>query len=67
MSSTPEWVVFQSSNNTTAPAGVFNTQNYQNDWYGQLNGQNLPEGAYWYVIYLGDENQVLRGAVTIKR
>ena len=46
---------------------VLNTQNYQNDWYGTLNGQNLPDGTYWYVIYFEQSQEVVKGAVTIKR
>ena len=46
---------------------VLNTQNYRNDWYGQLNGRNLPDGTYWYVIYLEQSQEVVKGAVTIKR
>jgi gliding motility-associated-like protein len=46
---------------------VLNTQNYQNDWDGTLNGQELPNGTYWYVIYLEQDDQIVKGAVTIKR
>jgi len=46
---------------------VLNTQNYQNDWYGDYNGQMLPDGTYWYVITLENDNRVVKGAVTIKR
>ncbi len=46
---------------------VLNTQNYQNDWYGRLNGQNLPDGTYWYIIYFEQTQEVVKGAVTIKR
>ncbi|MFK7797397.1 MAG: gliding motility-associated C-terminal domain-containing protein, partial [Aureispira sp.] len=46
---------------------VLNTQNYRNDWYGTLNGQNLPDGTYWYIIYLEQTQEVVKGAVTIKR
>ena len=46
---------------------VLNTQNYQNDWYGQLNGKDLPDGTYWYIIRLENSDQTIKGAVTIKR
>jgi gliding motility-associated-like protein len=32
---------------------IFNIKNYQNTWNGQLNGDILHEGAYYYIINLG--------------
>jgi gliding motility-associated-like protein len=46
---------------------VLNTQNYQNDWYGTYNGKNLPDGTYWYIIRLENDESIIKGAVTIKR
>jgi len=46
---------------------VLNTQNYQNDWYGTYKGKNLPDGTYWYIIRLENDETTIKGAVTIKR
>ncbi|WMX15617.1 gliding motility-associated C-terminal domain-containing protein [Aureispira sp. CCB-E] len=46
---------------------VLNTQNYQNDWYGTYNGKDLPDGTYWYIIRLENDDTIIKGAVTIKR
>jgi gliding motility-associated-like protein len=46
---------------------VLNTQNYQNDWYGTFNGNDLPDGTYWYIIRLENDETTIKGAVTIKR
>ncbi|WP_222933108.1 PKD domain-containing protein [Fulvivirga aurantia] len=29
---------------------VFNTRSYSNDWNGTSNGQELPEGVYYYIL-----------------
>ena len=29
---------------------VFNEVNYQNNWSGQYNNEDLPEGSYYYII-----------------
>ena len=29
---------------------IFNQQNYRNEWNGNLDGKELPEGAYYYII-----------------
>ena len=46
---------------------VLNTQNYQNDWYGTFQGKDLPDGTYWYIIYLESIDKTIKGPVTIKR
>jgi gliding motility-associated-like protein len=46
---------------------VLNTQNYQNDWYGTFQGKDLPDGTYWYIIYLESLDKTIKGPVTIKR
>ena len=46
---------------------VLNTQNYQNDWYGTMNGSDLPDGTYWFIIQLETNDRTIKGPVTIKR
>jgi hypothetical protein len=29
---------------------IFNEVNYQNNWSGQFNNEDLPEGSYYYLI-----------------
>lgn len=41
---------------------VYSTLNYQNDW----NGDNLPEGTYYYIIECNEDN-VFKGAINILR
>ena len=45
---------------------VYETKNYQNDWAGTLNNQNLPDGTYFYIIDLGNGDQK-SGYVQIQR
>ncbi len=37
---------------------VFQTKNYRNDWTGNNNGSPLPEGSYYYRIYLNGNNTI---------
>ncbi|MCH2044074.1 MAG: gliding motility-associated C-terminal domain-containing protein [Saprospiraceae bacterium] len=49
---------------------VFQATNYQNDWQGTFNTSNrlLPDGTYFYLIQLNDENnQVYTGPLIIRR
>ncbi|MDC0231127.1 gliding motility-associated C-terminal domain-containing protein, partial [Aureispira] len=46
---------------------ILNTQNYQNDWYGTYKDKLLPDGTYWYIIHLENDDRTIKGAVTIKR
>lgn len=46
---------------------VFYTENYANDWKGTFNGQDLPEGTYYYIIDLGNGKDAIKGHVTIIR
>ena len=39
---------------------------YQNDWEGTWDGQNLPDGIYWYTFDTG-EGQKLSGYVVLYR
>ena len=42
---------------------VFKQINYQNDWAGtfQHTGELLPEGSYYYIIEIGENNEVYNG------
>jgi len=45
---------------------VYSSSNYQNNWAGiDLDGDELPEGAYYWVLETG--SQVYRGTVTLLR
>jgi gliding motility-associated-like protein len=45
---------------------VLRTKNYQNDWSGDWNSKQLPDGTYFYVFDTGEGN-VLKGFVEIRR
>ncbi|MEM1321717.1 MAG: gliding motility-associated C-terminal domain-containing protein, partial [Bacteroidota bacterium] len=36
---------------------VFEQQGYTNDWEGRWKGEELPDGTYFYVLELNNENQ----------
>ncbi len=45
---------------------VYETNNYQNNWYGSNQGNPLPVATYYYLLNLGDaENTSFKGAITI--
>ncbi len=47
---------------------VYKGQNYQNDWTGTMNGEELPVGTYYYVLKLNDTaGQVLSGYIYLQR
>jgi large repetitive protein len=45
---------------------VYSTTNYDQRWAGKMDGADLPDGAYWYIIQT-KEGKTIKGAVTIKR
>ena len=45
---------------------VLRTENYQNDWEGTWEGNDLPSGTYFYVFDDGNGN-ILSGSVQIRR
>ena len=45
---------------------VYEAQKYNNDWDGTLNGSDLPEGAYYYILTCSS-TEVHTGSVTIIR
>lgn len=47
---------------------LFRSDNYQNDWNGTYNGQNLPVGTYYFVIELNDgKTKPFTGPLTVLR
>ena len=46
---------------------VFEKKNYNNDWDGTLNGRDLQEGVYYFMVKCDDDSKSLTGSVTIFR
>jgi gliding motility-associated-like protein len=47
---------------------VLKTKNYQNDWRGIWEGQDLPDGTYFYVLELNDASgKRFNGYINLKR
>ena len=46
---------------------VYRSLPYANDWDGSYNGQNLPEGAYYYTIKCKDSVKVYTGDISLIR
>jgi len=46
---------------------LFKEKNYQNHWNGLYNGNELPTGAYLYIINLNNGKEALTGTITIIR
>lgn len=44
---------------------VYSKKDYANDWAGTYKGQMLAEGAYYYIIDLGDGIGTMRGALNV--
>ncbi len=47
---------------------VYQSEPYNNDWYGTYNGQDLPEGTYYYILRIregGVLTQTYTGPLTI--
>jgi gliding motility-associated-like protein len=44
---------------------VFEADDYLNGWTGTYNGDQLPDGTYYYVIQITGSEEVIQGAVTI--
>jgi gliding motility-associated-like protein len=45
---------------------VFESSQYNNDWDGNMNGKELPEGAYYYILSCGP-SEVHTGDITLIR
>jgi gliding motility-associated-like protein len=47
---------------------LFHSDDYQNDWDGTYNGENLPIGTYYYIIDLKDgKTEAFTGPLTVLR
>jgi len=48
---------------------VYEESGYSNNWKGTYNGNDLPEGTYYYILTLSDDNSVepLQGFIMIQR
>lgn len=48
---------------------VFEEISYQNTWDGNWNGKNLPDGTYFYVLEIKEEENLYRftGTLTVYR
>jgi gliding motility-associated-like protein len=44
---------------------VFSSNSYQNDWRGTYEGDELPDGTYYYIIDCPDQGRDYKGAITI--
>ena len=45
---------------------LYETNDYKNDWYGTYNGEQLPDGTYFYQLYLS-EGVIEKGFIFIKK
>ena len=47
---------------------VFRSDNYQNDWQGTYQGEQLPTGTYYYLLEVNDASgTVLNGFLFLQR
>ncbi|NJK84036.1 MAG: gliding motility-associated C-terminal domain-containing protein, partial [Saprospiraceae bacterium] len=46
---------------------VFRTQGYENNWQATYDGEELPDGSYFYVINFGDGSKPNTGFVVVQR
>ncbi|PCJ27840.1 MAG: hypothetical protein COA97_02580 [Flavobacteriales bacterium] len=53
-------LVFNTSGNT-----VFESLDYNNTWKGTWNGNQLPDGTYYYIVEIKTESKVRKGFITI--
>jgi gliding motility-associated-like protein len=69
-----EWIISNIDVYESCPIRIFNRRGqnvyeapqYNNDWDGYMNGTQLPEGAYYYIITCGP-SEVHTGDVTLIR
>ncbi|TXB66206.1 gliding motility-associated C-terminal domain-containing protein [Vicingus serpentipes] len=67
------WNIINIENYPETSVRVFNTSgnliyesaDYKNEWKGTWNGKQLPDGTYYYIIELKNEEQLHKGFVTI--
>ena len=46
---------------------VFRKKGYNNDWKGTFNGEDLPDGTYFYVLRFDSTDTVFKGSLDILR
>lgn len=46
---------------------VFEAKGYTNFWDGKYRGTSLPDGTYFYMVYLDNRRQVFKGPLQINR
>lgn len=46
---------------------VFSADDYDNTWGGTFNGSLVPDGTYYYVLTFSDNDQVLKGSISVLR
>lgn len=46
---------------------LFETENYQNDWDGSYDGEQLPQGTYFYIIKSPEGEFLYRGTISLVR
>ncbi|MGC6434211.1 MAG: gliding motility-associated C-terminal domain-containing protein, partial [Crocinitomicaceae bacterium] len=44
---------------------LYENNNYDNTWDGTYNGQQLPDGTYYYIITSSSSSKVYKGSITI--
>jgi len=45
---------------------IYNATDYQNDWDGTYNGNNVPAGVYYFIVKVSDD-EVYTGSLTVLR
>lgn len=45
---------------------VYQSDNYQNQWNGTHQGMVLPDGTYFYILKIGEEDQI-QGSIELRR
>ncbi|MEM9885113.1 MAG: gliding motility-associated C-terminal domain-containing protein [Bacteroidota bacterium] len=46
---------------------VYRARDYQNDWRGTYNSEDLPDGTYYYVMNFGDGSRAVSGFFLLQR
>ncbi len=44
---------------------VYKNDDYKNDWAGTLNGKNLQNGTYYYIVRKGGTDELYKGTLTL--
>ena len=46
---------------------LFEAVDYENNWNGTYNGNELPATVYYFVLDLGNGDEAIRGTITVIR